>query len=138
MAKAMGIKSASDPAIMKLTSAEMFSAVKEWQGQDEAHRGAHQPADHGRGGLLPQLEVASSYRSSGAIDSLGAPFLARKVLAPTGLQDVVKPTSEEIFQSMVIGAVNPAELLGVCEASFPAIVAAGLQSFGRYWSSQLG
>ena len=33
MTKAMGIKSASDPAIMKLTSAEMSSAVKNGKGK---------------------------------------------------------------------------------------------------------
>jgi hypothetical protein len=33
MTKAMGIKSASDPAITKLTSAEMSSAVKNGKGK---------------------------------------------------------------------------------------------------------
>jgi mono/diheme cytochrome c family protein len=43
MAKAMGIKAASDPAIMKLTSAEMFSAVKNGKGKMKPIAGLSDP-----------------------------------------------------------------------------------------------
>jgi mono/diheme cytochrome c family protein len=39
MGKAMGIKAASDPAMMKLTSAQMFSAVKDGKGKMHAVAG---------------------------------------------------------------------------------------------------
>jgi len=57
MAKAMGIKPASDPEIKKLTAEQMFTGSQGRQGQDEGSYGADGRADQGIGCLLQEPQV---------------------------------------------------------------------------------
>ena len=57
MAKMMGIKPASDPAIKALTPGPDGCRRQERQGQDASHRRSDRRADQGRGGLLSRPEV---------------------------------------------------------------------------------
>ena len=67
IAKAMGVKPATDPSVKSKTEAQMIAVTTNGDGQDACVQGqAHRRGDQGIGGLLPHVcEVRAGRRNSG-------------------------------------------------------------------------